>query len=144
MKRTPRHLLLARHRNMSDRLDRVRASALSESLPHRTPSESRTSAPVTIRIALAVWWELIQPARRAWTGMACVWLVILVVNMALRESPPDSAHAGPLTPEAIQVLKEQERMMAELIGEDRRPRVEAVEPTRPEPRGELRRKEWRV
>jgi hypothetical protein len=144
MKRTPRHLLLARHRNMSDRLDRVRASALSESLAHRTSSESRASAPVTIRIALTVWWQMIQPARRAWTGMACVWLVILVANIALRESQPDSAHAGPLTPEAIQVLKEQARLMAELIGDERRSTVKPIEPTRPEPRGDLRRNEWRV
>jgi hypothetical protein len=87
---------------------------------------------------------MIQPARRAWTGMACVWLVILVANIALRESQPDSAHAGPLTPEAIQVLKEQARLMAELIGDERRSTVKPIEPTRPEPRGELRRNEWRV
>lgn len=60
-----------------------------------------------------VWRELIWPYRRAWLGLAAVWLALLAVNARL--SDPQLAGAGSTSAAAMmQSWEEQTRVLAEL------------------------------
>ncbi len=95
-----------------------------------------TSA-ATIRSRLR---EIFWPAPAAWAGLAAVWILIFCVNFSMRDTTPVVAEkAAPPSPEVIVELRQQQRMLAELIGArdtsdaDRskslvpRPRTERVE-----------------
>jgi anti-sigma factor RsiW len=64
-----------------------------------------------------VWHELIRPSRYAWTGMAALWVMMLIVNARLSDHQAivgQSASARNM----IQVWNEQKRVLAELIRPD--------------------------
>jgi hypothetical protein len=72
-----------------------------------------TSA-ATIRSRLR---EIFWPAPAAWAGLAAVWILIFCVNFSMRDTTPVLAEkAAPPSPEVIVELKQQQRMLAELIG----------------------------
>jgi len=77
-----------------------------------------------------VWWrELFWPSPRAWAGLAVAWCVILLVNVPNSGSPGMATAAPPdriLNEETATFLREQRRMLAELIGAPQQP--EASEP----------------
>ena len=60
---------------------------------------------------------LLWPHPRAWAGLAAVWLVILAVDFSARDRPPAVAEksASP-SPEVMVELRQQQRLLAELIG----------------------------
>jgi hypothetical protein len=64
-----------------------------------------------------LWRELIFPCRRTWTALAAIWVLIFVFNVSQRDK---SELAGrklpPPSPEAIMAWRQQERLLAELIG----------------------------
>jgi len=60
---------------------------------------------------------LLWPHPKAWAGLAAVWVCILILNFSLREKPPMLAEKTPApAPEIVSQLKQQQRMLAELIG----------------------------
>ena len=60
---------------------------------------------------------LLWPHPQAWAGLAAVWIVILAVNFSTRdESPAMAERATPPPTEVIVELRQQQRMLAELIG----------------------------
>jgi hypothetical protein len=60
---------------------------------------------------------LLWPHPRAWAGLAAVWILILAVNYSMRDQSPVSAEkSSPPSPEIIVELRQQQRMLAELIG----------------------------
>jgi len=62
-----------------------------------------------------VWRELFWPCRRAWVGLAALWLVLLAVNMRLSDHPMQMAGASSSSPlEMMQAWEEQTRLLAEL------------------------------
>ena len=111
--KTPRDILLARHRDMEPKLDHARQRAVAglsgaarkENFAHRF---------------LASWREFFHIPRAAWVGLAAVWLVILGLNFAAREttaSTPSALRAETKrSPETLQALREQKRLVAELVG----------------------------
>ena len=77
---------------------------------------------------------------KAWAGLAAVWILIFAAQFSMRDATPVMAEkAAPPSPEVIVELRQQQRMLAELIGArdtsdaDRskslvpRPRTERVE-----------------
>ncbi|HKW31176.1 MAG TPA: hypothetical protein VJT54_17765 [Verrucomicrobiae bacterium] len=70
--------------------------------------------------------ELIWPCRRIWMGLAAVWVVILAVNFSAHDTELVAGKSPPPTPEMILTFRQQERLLAELIGPNE-PRV-AVPP----------------
>lgn len=60
---------------------------------------------------------LLWPHPRAWAGLAAVWILILAVNFSMRDKIPVSAEkSSPPSPEVIVELRQQQRLLAELIG----------------------------
>ena len=60
------------------------------------------------------------PHPKAWAGLAAVWILIFAVNFSMRDKSPVVAEkAAPPSPEVIVELKQQQRMLAELIGATR-------------------------
>lgn len=86
------------------------------------------------------WWrELLWPCPQAWAGLAAVWVVILALNASSSDGPPVlAAKPQPPPPEIRVALREQRRLLAELIG-PAPVQVEPPEKTLPRPRGEGRR-----
>lgn len=78
MNRTPRDWLLARHAAAGPMLDALRGAALPE---------PRLGGREFLR-------ELFRPARPAWTALAAVWLVLLVIRVA-QPAPPKGAVPSP-------------------------------------------------
>ena len=60
---------------------------------------------------------LLWPHPRAWAGLAAVWILILAVNFSMRDQSPVRAEkSSPPSPEVIVELRQQQRLLAELIG----------------------------
>jgi len=92
----------------------------------------------TIKLRLR---ELLWPCPKAWVGLAAVWLVILVLNFETKEKPiAVTKKQPPPSPEMQIVMKEQRRILAELLMERPGPReADQRKPGTPSPRSERRR-----
>jgi len=117
--KTPREILLKRHQSANAKLDQLRREVLSTmfSRPIRAlRRDCRKEKPLAVRALFVVWRELIWPCRRAWAGMAALWLVLLGINRGLSEPPKAarSAHTAS-APALFEALEEQRRLLAELI-----------------------------
>jgi len=129
--KTPREILLDRHHKTEVRLDQIRdevVAGLGEQ------EDSRRGSPLLIAAILKLWRELVLPARYAWSGIAAIWIVILTVTFATRESSPvrEADRAIYISPEIRRLLKAQEQLVAELL--DRTEKHEAERPKAMPPR----------
>jgi hypothetical protein len=118
--KTPREVLLERHRSAEAGLDAVRRNALAT-----TVDVSRHDRPAItpLFVISKLWQELIWPCRRIWLGLATLWLGVIAFDLM---TTGDSQAAGSQTtssnPMVIMAWKEQRRLMAQLL-----------EPVTPEP-----------
>jgi hypothetical protein len=131
--KTPREILLERHRRAEASLDQVRMKVLAslKPSPHRfraatdedgvspTGLSYRLAASAALSIAAVLrkpWLELIWPSRRAWAGMAALWLAVLAANLDMKvtSTPAPSVRATP-NRELVRALEEQRRLLAELL-----------------------------
>ena len=83
------------------------------------------------------WWrELLWPCPQVWAGLAAVWAVILLLNVASHETiEVASRQKSPPSRELIMALQEQRRLFSELI--EAAPPVERARTFVPRPRSEL-------
>jgi hypothetical protein len=106
-------LLLHEHRQAEPQLDAIRRRVIDQECRQR-PS------PPGFRIRLAaarLWNELIVPYRRAWIGIASVWMLISSLHVTQPrpiERPVDASTLAASSVEAL--LKEQVHLRAELLG----------------------------
>ncbi len=150
--KTPREILFERHRQAEPRLDAVRQKALavlrsSESVDalqpghgagpfkRRTQNAERGIMRATRQVGAVLrkaWLELVWPSRRAWAGIAALWLVVLAANLEMKATFPaaPAVRAAP-TRELVQAMEEQRRLLAELL---QPPSAPPAEPPRPSPR----------
>ena len=86
-------------------------SAASESGQHiaRRSSESAFGSRFT-------WRELLWPCPQAWAGLAAAWILIVMANSTAGDSNLARHKPVPPAPEVLLALREQRRLMAELIG----------------------------
>jgi hypothetical protein len=115
--KTPRELLLGRHKTAGPRLDQIRLKIVDQ-IGERRPF-----------FALKLWRELILPARRAWICLAAGWVVVLALNLTAGADVSVGVNEpGPMNPESIIALQRQERLTAQLIEEDQEPSSPAKTP----------------
>jgi len=115
--KTPREMLLERHRAVAPKLDAVRQSAVAAVCDRRTGTvdahERRPQAAATSAWHV-LWQELIMPSRRIWAGLAAVWLVLAVVNLSQRDHLP----AGKVAAAApVMDFQTQQRWLNELLAD---------------------------
>jgi hypothetical protein len=103
--KTPREILFNRHRAVAPKLDAIRHQIVD--------SKSRGS-----NFAAVLWRELIFPSRRTWASLAAIWILIFVVNFSQRDYSPVAVAKSSPTPEMISSFRQQEKILAELIGQN--------------------------
>jgi hypothetical protein len=91
-----------------------------------------------------LWFELIWPARRIWSGLAAVWVALAIFNIS--QAGGREVRAAKSTVPAAEVrlaFHEQQRLLAEILGPP--PTAAPAEPPRrsPQPRSE-RQTNWRI
>lgn len=140
--KTPREILLARHRAVDPVLDRLRADVLATAV---LPGDGRAEAASTSIYQVLngwlvrAWTELFWSCRRAWAGVAAAWLVIVTLNLLSPEvSPVDRTQGAGGSRTIFTYLIEQERLLAEL-GDLTPVPAPAPPPAVPAPRSERRR-----
>lgn len=116
--KTPREILLNRHRDAGPKLDAVREKALAALAPaagNTAPARPVVSWP--LRIAWTLWRELIFPSRRIWAGLAAAWIVLLWLNLPGGNKPARMlAETLPPDHEIQALLREQREMFVQLVG----------------------------
>ena len=83
---------------------------------------------------------LLWPHPKAWAGLAAVWVVILAANFAARDPLPvrEAMNATPPSPQLREMLKQQEQLLAELVGPIERSEGIRPKPVAPQPRSQRR------
>ena len=80
---------------------------------------------------------LLWPHPRAWAGLAAIWILILAVNVSMRDpSPVRAEKSSPPSPEVIVELRQQQRMLAELTGPRDTSDADRSKSFMPQPRSE--------
>ena len=124
--KTPRDILLQRHRTANAKLDQIRRNVVAG----LTPLPARDSG-LPVAFALKLWCELIWPCRRTWAGLAAVWLALLVFNLTQGERSQMVVAKSTTPPEEMRLaLQEQRRVLEEIIGST--PPSAAEPPRRPD------------
>ena len=116
--KTPRELILERHQSAETKLKAIRAEDLAACT--RSAAQASSQRPPAFDFSTAVvrfWQETFWPWRRAWIGMAAIWIFILGFSMAGGEAPR-TASTKPYRPdpEALAVLQEQKHLLTQLLG----------------------------
>jgi hypothetical protein len=135
--KTPRDIILEHHRAAEVKLQTITAQQLAQlaagAQNRATPKAARNNS-----FFITLWVEAILPWRKAWLGLGTAWVLILVSNAILREDSSrialQSIHAP--TPETLQILTEQRRILAQLM-ETTEPQPPADIPRKPGPRSEV-------
>ena len=144
--KTPREILLERHQIAAPKLDAIRINVLSAEFlkvgqaSSLSPSkETKKSETGKMPVLLLIWRELISPCRRIWTGLATIWVLIFVVNFSQRDPSELMARkTPPVSLEMILAFRQQQQLLAELIGPNETRAAEPPKPLLPQPRSEGR------
>jgi len=63
------------------------------------------------------WRSLFWPHPRAWAGLAAVWVIIALLHFSQRDDSPVLVEkSAPPTPEMLADLRQQQQLLAELLG----------------------------
>jgi hypothetical protein len=92
----------------------IRHSSFDIRSPRQSRAEAGHSRLSTINQKLST---LLWPHPKAWAGLAAVWVCIFALNFSMRDKPVVlAAKASFSSPEVMAELKQQQKMLAELIG----------------------------
>jgi len=84
--------------------------------------------------------SLLWPHPKAWAGLAAIWLLVLSLNLATRE-PASSRVMSQTAARPLQLhemLRQQEQLLAELLGPVEKPEITPTKPRDPQPRSQRR------
>jgi len=130
--KTPREILLARHKATEDKLDEIRRTLISELNNEGTKEQSF----VTLFLCCSqnLWRELILPRPRAWAGVAALWILIFTLKLSTQDTSPVAANKTAWSPEEFAELKQQKAFFGELAGLPQLPKVRPPKAISPRPR----------
>lgn len=122
--KTPRTVILERHQSAEAKLSAIRAEDLAAyTLKARENGPPRRAFDLATTAA-RFWQETFWPWRRAWLGMAAIWLVILGVSLASGESPRLVSKPPPRPDPGVEaVLRGQKQLLVQLLGPGASPLV---------------------
>ena len=110
--KTPRELILERHRSAETRLQTMDAEQLASYARESAAQDHRRSSFSLAYAAGKFWRESLWPWRRIWIGLAAVWVVCLALDLATRETIPMAlVQTIRPTPEVLAAFREQARLM---------------------------------
>ncbi|HWX18571.1 MAG TPA: hypothetical protein VN578_01570 [Candidatus Binatia bacterium] len=139
--KTPREVLLAQHRAIQPKLDRMREELLKSEMRNAKSEWNPDFRFGLVSAAATVWRRLIWPSRRVWAGLAAVWVLLLLINLS--DGKPASLYPHAASgPAVVQALVEQKQLLAELLQASQPTPAERPRPT-PRPRSE-RALDWRA
>lgn len=115
--KTPREILFQKHHGTEPKLHAIRHEVV-ESM--RRPS--------ILSWPIRLWCELIWPCRRIWAGLTAVWILILVANLSMQDHSQLATAKSLPAPEIMMTWRQQERLLAELVGPDE---MRAAPPPKP-------------
>jgi len=80
---------------------------------------------------------LLWPHPRAWAGLAAVWVLVFVLSVTTREPSPRSFAQRPPqpSPQMREMLRQQERLLAELVGPNATSEHDLSKPAAPRSQG---------
>ncbi|HEV2320710.1 MAG TPA: hypothetical protein VGV18_13220 [Verrucomicrobiae bacterium] len=136
--KTPREILLARHRAIEPGLDDIRRQIVEKLNNKKAMEQSDVSAFVSLLLGCStnIWRELIWPERRIWAGLAAVWILIFIANFSMRDHSEIKMAKSPPSQEVIMAFRQQQQLLSELIGPDDPPVAEVKKPYIPRPASE--------
>jgi hypothetical protein len=118
--KTPREILLERHQAAAPKLDAIRREVVAVAADvnrRKQPVRELTFAATLANAIRLSFLELVWPCRRTWAGLAAVWIALFIFNVSQRDKVELAARKlPPPSPEAILAWRQQERLLAELIG----------------------------
>jgi hypothetical protein len=143
--KTPRDILFARHQAVAPKLDAIRHDVVNAEFKVGQASrlslislffQMETGWKPVLRL---LWQELVWPCRRIWASLATMWILIFVFNFSQRDPSELMARKSPPpSPEMILTFRQQEKLLAELIGPNEPQAVAPPKPFLPQPRSEGR------
>ncbi len=113
--KTPRDILLARHRAVETKLDAIRSGVVAQCRDGRRVAVPKIMVGGVAAFTILLWRELIFPSRRTWAGIAAAWALILVVNFSLRD--PGQGGAAKVTAPEMMSFQEQQKLVNELLAD---------------------------
>jgi len=118
--KTPREILLKQHRSAVPKLDAIRRGVVNVAADvnrRKQPVRELTFAAVLTNAIRVLFRELVWPCRRTWATLAAVWIALFIFNVLQRDKSELAARKlPPPSPEAIMAWRQQEKLLAELIG----------------------------
>jgi hypothetical protein len=129
---------LERHQNTSPKLDAIRCEVVAGLNRQDTKAQSRAENLESWCLGGSnkLWLELIWPCRRIWTGLAAIWILIFAVNFSQRDPSKLMARKTPPSPQMILAFRQQEKLLAELIGQNEPQAAEQPKTFSPRPSSE--------
>jgi len=84
--------------------------------------------------------RLLWPHPKAWVGLAAIWLLVIVLNFSIREAPDAqlARQVGRPSPQMLEMLYQQEQLMAELVAPFEQPEANRTKAGAPRPRSQRR------
>lgn len=138
--KTPREILFRRHDAADAKLDALRREVVAQLGVSPAPRRE----PLPLHFALAIWRELILPARRIWAGLATTWILLLIANTQISHTPRATAAMQNNPPaELWQKFQEEKQLLTELAGLPEPKVIAPALPFTPRPRSE-RLHRWKV
>lgn len=111
-----------------------RAEILAAAAPHHPLPVGRRSFFSTLNSQLA---DILWPHPAAWAGLAAIWIFLFAMNFTLRDTAPAMAEKfSPPTTEVIVEVRQQQRLLAELIGTREVREADRSKSLMPRPRSE--------
>jgi hypothetical protein len=138
--KTPREILFQWHETTTPKLDAIRREVVEVAADVNRRNQPVRELTFTATLANAIrlsFRELVWPCRRTWTALAAVWVALFIFNVSQRDKAELAARKlPPPSPEAILAWRQQERLLAELIGPSAPGDVEQRKIFLPKPRTE--------